>query len=107
VATARMTHLCVENSILIGGATFGNHPLVESLIANPSNYCVALFPGVQALNLSHLPRESVRDAFPHDRQLVIFVIDGTWHNAKKMLARSPNLARLPRICFTPEREYQY
>ncbi len=39
--------------------------------------------------------------FKPNKNIVIFVIDGTWRTAKKMINQSPCLNTLPRISFTP------
>jgi len=41
--------------------------------------------------------------FPKNKKLTIFVIDGTWLTAKKMIKHSHNINQLPRIAFTPVR----
>ena len=42
------------------------------------------------------------DVFPRsEKKLTVFVIDGTWATARKMVRLSTNLHALPRICFTP------
>jgi len=40
-------------------------------------------------------------------RLVIFVLDGTWKSARKMLRASPNLAVLPSLCFEPSAPSTY
>ena len=44
---------------------------------------------------------------PAGRQLVVFVLDGTWKSVRKMLRLSQNLARLPMICFEPRSPSNY
>lgn len=56
-----------------------------------------LFPGPEATDVHEL-------AAP-PRTLV--VVDGTWNNARKLVARSPLVAALPRIGFTPSRPSNY
>ena len=112
VGSARMAHLCMEDSLLIPGAGFEGNRQVDELIADPAHFCVVLYPGKQALLLeSGMGPERVAQTFgaPEGRRLVIFVIDGTWHNAKTMLRRSPGLLRLPQVCFATGRvsEYQF
>jgi DTW domain-containing protein YfiP len=106
VSTARMTHRCIEGSLLISGAAFDGHPEVDALLDDPGNHCVVLYPGPDALDLG---RPEARASLPADRRLVVFVIDGTWASAKKMLRESHRIAALPRVCFTPEHgsEYQF
>jgi DTW domain-containing protein YfiP len=96
--TGRLTHLCLPNSELQMGIAFDEHEPVQTLLRDPANHCVLLYPGPDARNLSlgQLP--------PHElgtRRLVVFAIDATWSCARKMLRLSPSLQALPRIMFTP------
>ena len=56
-----------------------------------------------ALNISKWNQEEKQSIFQAEKKLAVFVIDGTWNTARKMLHLSLNLKRLPQICFTPER----
>jgi DTW domain-containing protein YfiP len=106
IATGRMTHLCLKNSYLVHGQDFSKNPGVNRLLADPTKQCVLLYPGANSLNLSE-KKETLTSFFPLQKKLVIFVVDGTWHTAKKMLRLSENLHGLPRICFTPSRPSQF
>jgi DTW domain-containing protein YfiP len=97
-----MTHLCIENSKLIHGTGFQKNSTVNELIADPKNHCIVLYPGANSRNISAHPSEEVQSWFPKDKTLVIFIIDGTWACAKRMIVRSPNLIALPQIGFTPK-----
>ncbi len=101
IATGRMAHLCLTNSSLLRGEDFSHHETVESLIADPANYPVVLAPGPRSVNLSQITPDERRRLFPENRQPVVFVIDGTWAQARKMRRLSQNLLDLPSICFTP------
>ncbi len=107
IGTARMTHLSIENSKLICGKDFNDHSQVKALIANPDHHCVVLFPGLNSFNLSHAPQNERLNLFPSQKKLVVFVIDGTWASAKRMLRDSENLLALPQICFTPQKLSEY
>jgi DTW domain-containing protein YfiP len=107
IGTARMTHRCVRNSQLIQGESFAHDPVVNALLDEPANHCVVLYPGARSLDIGALPPEERRAWVPADRRLVVFVIDGTWFCAKKMLGGSPNLQRLPQIRFSPVNESEY
>lgn len=101
IATGRMTHLCLENSHLISGQNFSANAQVNALIRNPKNHCVILYPGPDSCDLSLMTEETRANLVPSDRQLTVFVIDGTWATAKKMMRESQNLLSLPKICFSP------
>jgi DTW domain-containing protein YfiP len=92
--TGRMAHLCLSNSIYIEGAQFHENERINTLIQDPKYFPIVLYPGKAAVEIQQI-------APTHDRRLLIFVIDGTWNLAKTMLNRSPNLAALPQIRFTP------
>ena len=96
--TGRLTHLCLENSEIQMGIGFDGHPAVQALLADAGNVCVLLYPGSGARNLSNgeLPAAELAG-----RRLVVFVLDGTWACARKMLRLSATLQRLPRVMFTP------
>ncbi|MGZ3241931.1 MAG: DTW domain-containing protein, partial [Burkholderiaceae bacterium] len=91
IATGRMSHLCLENSYLIEGEDFSNHDVVNDLIADPTHQCVMLYPGQDSVNLSELNDADRGVPFARDKKLVVFVIDGTWATARKMVRTSRNL----------------
>jgi len=101
IATGRLAHLCLKNSHLIAGHLFNENKSVKSLLADSENYCVLLYPGIQSANLTLMSAENRALIKPINKKLTIFVIDGTWATAKKMVNGSHNLKNLPRICFTP------
>jgi len=107
IGTARLTHLCLSNSVLIPGTEFDSDRAVNDLLEDPANFCVTLFPGPLSINVS----EHADDFFgyrPSDsRTLTVFVIDGTWSHAKSMLRKSAKLAALPQIRFTPTTPSNY
>jgi DTW domain-containing protein YfiP len=103
-ATGRLTHLCLSESVIHMGIAFDKHPAVQSLIADPANFPVLLYPGPHARNLSH---GDLAPAELGDRRLVVFLIDATWSGARKILNQSPSLQRLPRIMFTAAAPSRY
>ncbi len=102
VATGRMAHLCLSNSLLFEGTDFTDHPGVNALISDRQNYCVVLARGNTAVDLTEIAENERRRLFPPDKRLVVFVIDGTWAQARRMRRLSRNLKGLPSVCFTPE-----
>jgi DTW domain-containing protein YfiP len=103
-ATGRLTHLCLAHSELHMGVGFDNHEAVQALLRDPQNFPVLLYPGRDALNLSH-GNLSPADLGGH--QLVVLLLDATWALGRKMLRLSPTLQRLPRIMFTPTAPSRY
>lgn len=107
IATGRMSHLLLKNSVLIEGDAFENHAYVNRLLADPRAYPVVLYPGSGAIDIAKIaPADRVAIA-PPERRLMVFVVDGTWATARRTMRLSPNLAKLPRICFSPSRESQF
>jgi DTW domain-containing protein len=109
-ATGRLTRLCLTNSELLMGLSFENSDAVRSLLRDPQNHCVLLYPGRDALNLSTAGASpafaAMRDTLER-RRLVVFLLDATWAGARKMLRLSPSLQALPRIMFMPEAPSRY
>lgn len=101
IATGRMSHLCLKGSYLIQGQDYTHDHLVNKLIEDEEYHSVILSPGPTSHNLSDLPVAEKESLFPKDKKLRIFVIDGTWATAGKMIRQSENLKTLPRICFSP------
>jgi DTW domain-containing protein len=103
VATGRMAHLCLTNSLLIEGADFSENEIVNQIVNDPSLYPAVLYPSRTAVNLSNLSQKDRSQLVPNNRELVLFVIDGTWSTARSMRRLSTNLKQLPEFCFTPTR----
>ncbi len=95
-ATGKLTHACLPNSEILWDESFADSKRVNELIADPRRLSVLLYPGENSFNVSagELPETD-------GRELTVFVLDGTWPCAKKMLKLSPNLQRLPKLMFTP------
>jgi DTW domain-containing protein YfiP len=91
IGTARMTNLGLANSELHVAADLDCHPRVQALAGGDSR-TVLLFPGPDAVEPWALP-----DGPP----TTLVVLDGTWIQAQKMLARSEHLRRLTRVAVTP------
>lgn len=102
--TGRLTHLCLPNSELHMGKGFDQDEAVQALLADPQNYCVLLYPGATAKNLTNGDFAATELA---GRRLVVFLLDATWGGARKLLRLSPSLQRLPRIMFTPTTPSRY
>lgn len=125
-ATGRLAHLCLTNSEIVTGVSFGRDDRVQELIHDAANKCVLLYPGAGALNLTaaqDTPERGNETSRPpagggfasiddlwaetRERQLVVFVLDATWAVARKMLKLSPALQTLPRVMFTPSSPSRY
>lgn len=95
VGTCRMAHLCLPNSELHEGVRLDEHPRVRELAASGA---AVLFPGSGAVDPLALPGGPPRE---------LVVLDGTWIEARKLLARSAVLRSMPRIGFTPAAPGRY
>jgi DTW domain-containing protein len=96
--TGRLMCLNLANSEIIQGVSFDGIDRFRSLIGDPGNYPVLLYPGEGATR--------IRDGlFPAsttgERRLVVFLIDATWHCSRKIARESPSLMRLPRLAIEP------
>ena len=96
--TGRLCHLALKNSRLHVGVDFTHDSEVRALIDDPEYTSVLLFPGPQAVNLS---QEGYRSLTGNRGKLQVFVVDGTWPLAGKILRLSENLRALPTVSFTP------
>lgn len=93
IGTARMTHLSLPNSELHEGVIFEEEPRIMALAGDPTT--AVLFPG----------GDPDPAAGPPVRSLI--VIDGTWWQARKMLAVNPRLAAARRIGVLPRAPGNY
>ena len=105
LGTGRMTHKVLENSELIMGVDFTSDKRVNELINDPINYPMVLYPGEDALNISD--PEPAKLEHLKNKTPVIFVIDGTWPCAKKMMTLSKNINSLPRISFSTNKMSEF
>jgi DTW domain-containing protein YfiP len=103
VGTGRMAHQCLPGSRLMLGTHFDGDARLRAVLADPTLYPLVLFPGPKAHDLSALTPTQRQAIVPAGRRPLLIVIDGTWHCARKLLHRSPDLQSLPRVCFTPSR----
>lgn len=101
VGTGRLTKLCIENSTLIEGINFTSDAAVNALITDEKNFCVVLYPGKNAVDVSKGAALKLDALVPTGKELVLFILDGNWFCAEKMLKISENLRALPQIKFTP------
>ncbi|WP_437947122.1 tRNA-uridine aminocarboxypropyltransferase [Sorangium sp. So ce296] len=93
IGTARMTHLSLPNSELHEGVVFEDDPRIAALAADPTT--AVLYPGGDARPADDAPVRS------------LIVVDGTWWQARKMLALNPRLAAVRRIGVTPRAPGNY
>ena len=95
--TGHMTKLQLENSEIIVGVDFTNNKRVNDILANENNSSFLLYPGKDNFNLSVRESSEVNSFMGHNPHL--FILDGTWPCARKMLKLSKNLQQLKRVSF--------
>ena len=100
IATGTLSHLVLKNSVLLPGCDYTEDETLNQLIDDPNNFCVVLYPGAEALNLSSLNEQEKKSFVPEGKKLVVIVIDGTWATARHTMRLSENLKDLPRISFS-------
>ena len=99
ISTCRMAHLSLPGSELHHGVLFDGNNTLESLVeAGRNGQAAVLFPGEGALDPVALPAGQLR---------TLVVVDGTWSQAKKLIARNPLLSSLPRLGLAPSRPSNY
>ncbi|WP_242346318.1 tRNA-uridine aminocarboxypropyltransferase [Anaeromyxobacter terrae] len=96
ICSAWLTRLALENCELHRGVAFEENLAVRAAAATPG--AALLFPGDGAV-----PAAALTGAPPS----VLFVVDGTWPQAEKMIRATPSLAVLPRVGVVPERPSGY
>ncbi len=89
--TGRMAHLSLRNSLLVEGVDFSADERIHRELHSPNGFPVLLFPGKGSINLSRQSPEERMALVPAGRQLIVFVLDGTWKSVRKMLRLSPKL----------------
>ena len=102
--TGRMAHLSLLHSEIIVGINFTHNTRVNELINDSSRFSTVLYPGDNALNITD---SEFNYTHTKGKELVVFIIDGTWPCAKKMMTLSTNLHTITRVCFTPRKRSQF
>ena len=95
--TGHMTKLQLENSEIIVGIDFTNNERVNEILSKEQNCSFLLYPGKNNFNLS-IRKSSEIISFMSSNPY-IFLLDGTWPCARKMLKLSKNLQNLKRVSF--------
>jgi DTW domain-containing protein YfiP len=93
--TARLAKLCLKNSELLIGTDFTRNERVNALLGEPAYSPFVLFPGPEAVNF-----KTMGGVLPAGKTPLVFVIDGTWECARRLLNRSKNIRALPRLSFS-------
>ena len=105
LGTGRITKASLKNSEIIMGVDFTDDKKVNELINDPYYTPMVLYPGEDALNITNAKIDEVQQF--RKKPPLIFVIDGTWPCAKKMMTLSKNINSLPRISFETNRMSEF
>lgn len=104
IGTGRVCLAGLKNSQMIMGIDFTDDSEVNDLINDPNNACYTLYPGEKAINVSEGDVSLLKNQIDSKKNIIVFLIDGTWPCAKKMMKLSKNINSLPRVSFTPKNE---
>lgn len=100
--TARLAKLCLTNAELLIGTDFTRDARVNALLRDPSYLPFVLYPGPEAVNF-----KTPGPWLPAGKTPLVFVIDGTWECARRLLNRSRNIRALPRLSFSGSYSSQF
>ena len=92
-----MTKLQLENSEIIVGIDFTHNKRVNEILNKKQSCSYLLYPGKDNFNLSERNGSEI-NSFMGDCPY-LFILDGTWPCARKMLKLSKNLQQLKRVSF--------
>ena len=95
--TGHMTKLQLENSEIIVGIDFTNNNRVNEILTKEKSSSFLLYPGKDNFNLSIRKSSEINSFMGNNPN--IFLLDGTWPCARKMLKLSKNLQKLKRVSF--------
>lgn len=98
IGTARMASRCLAGSTVVVGTHLEAHPKVVAALADPTRRPILLWPGPGARSLVDEPP---------DEPITLFVVDGTWSLAKKLITLNPAIAALPRYAIAPAGPSEY
>jgi len=93
--TGRLASLSLIESEIIVDESFDNNLKTQELIKNPLFYPMVLFPGEGSKSVEKINFKEILK----DRMLLIFLIDATWREARRMMHWSLSLQRLPMLSF--------
>jgi DTW domain-containing protein len=98
IGTARMAKLCLPSSELYVGVDWSASKALALALSDPSRPAALLYPGEDSIDIGACPPEG---------PITLVVVDGTWHQARKLVRANPVLAALPRYTFLPAAPSEY
>ena len=91
--TARMVDMALEESVTLVGESFQLDHLTTLGLDRDDYYPMLFFPGEASRSVA----EHRQSALSNGLKPLLFVPDGTWRKARKILHCSPEIAELPRV----------
>ena len=98
IATGRMSHTALPNSVFLMGLNFTHDERVNRYLNDPQNRCFILWPGAHSVPVENISHDEILE----NKKIIIFVLDGTWAFAKKMYQLSLNLHPVDKISIEPK-----
>ena len=98
INTARIASLCLPDARLMTGLAWSQNAELARALSDPSRPAALLYPGASAIDV---------EANPPACPITLVVVDGTWWQAKKLVAANPQIAALPRYAFRPHTPSNY
>lgn len=98
--SARLLHLCLQNSQLLSGECFDPQQLGQAVFSGPEpvRQPVLLYPSTEHSQAADLSRVAPPPFQPQPGQpLRLILLDATWRKSRKMLYSNPLLQQLPRL----------
>lgn len=96
IGTGRLANISLDNSQIIVGVNFDQDKFVQSLLSSTNYFPVILYPGENSFKVND---KGFKEHLPPDKELLVFVIDGTWPCAKTMMRESKTLQTIPKVSF--------
>ena len=93
--TGRLAKLFIKDSELIIDTNFIHQVAVNTLIETPDYFPVILYPGPDSLKAS----DPLIKFNLGTKKLLVFVVDATWPQSRKIIRLSTNLRHLTKISF--------
>lgn len=96
--TGRLASLSLLDSEIIIDKSFDNNSRTKELISNPVFYPMVLYPGNDSQYAEIINFKDILKG----RTLLVFLIDATWREARRMMFLSLSLQKLPHLSFKQE-----
>lgn len=101
--TVRIMKKSFKEMTIMVGEDFTNDLSLNTLLCDPKNECVLLYPKEDSQVLSQENETTSKNKRPTH----LILIDGTWRKAKKIFLTSKNLHALPSFRLNPKDESEY